>query len=54
MQQTLTLKPDLAQVHKHALELARDTYGNYVIQHSLQHGDAPQRWVPLPGCTLKP
>ena len=32
-------------MHKHALELARDTYGNYVIQHSLQHGDDAQRCV---------
>ena len=35
-----------AQVEEHALDLARDTYGNYVIQHSLQHGSATQRCRP--------
>lgn len=34
------------QVTRNALELARDTYGNYVVQHSLQHGSAAHRSGP--------
>lgn len=31
------------QVTENALDLSRDTYGNYVIQHSLAHGNEEER-----------
>jgi hypothetical protein len=41
------------QVKNNALDLSRDTYGNYVIQHSLQHGDAAQRCAHFPCAALR-
>jgi hypothetical protein len=37
------------QVNQHALELASDTYGNYVVQHSLQHGSHQDRSAQVTG-----
>ena len=34
------------QVTENALDLARDTYGNYVIQHSLAFGSPEEKCAP--------
>jgi hypothetical protein len=36
----------LMQVTENALELSKDTYGNYVIQHSLAYGTFDQKCEP--------
>lgn len=40
------------QVTENALELSKDTYGNYVIQHSLAYGTFDQKCESPATCKL--